>query len=198
MNLLEIENERESALNDLFTEWQGERTPKHSEAIHAAKVADIDAEYNRQLAALLAEAEAERAEAANLASMQYTDKTTWLSGDELAAANSRAAFVREDLERADIDTQLNMARRALSSGDRPLIWLMARYLPQTAKTGSLSLNGELTAVLRGLEAAIMPAEQAAAGESARQKARAAEEKRVAAKYALWQQNGGLGMFNPFA
>ncbi len=199
MDVQTIEQDRETAVNALFTIHEGQRVPLHADHVHQARLAEADQVYHERLAALLAEAEAERAAAEELASLQYTDKTTWLTAEELAAANGRASFVREDLAAADVDTQLNMARRALASGDKPLAWLMLRYLPQTAAAAleSVSLSMELGRVVKQLEAAIMPEEQQTAVKTAQERRIEAERKRVAAKHAQWKANGSQGVFNPF-
>lgn len=194
-----IEQDRETAVNALYTIHDGARVPLHADHVHQARLAEAERVYNERLAALQAEAEADRAAAEELASMQYTDKTTWLTAEELAAANGRASFVREDLAAADVDTQLNMARRALASGDKPLAWLMLRYLPQTAAAAaeSVSLAAELGQVVKQLETAVMPEAQRRARQEAKDKILAAENKRVAVKHARWVANGRKGVFNPF-
>lgn len=195
-----IETERQTAVDALYTVHEGRRMPLHADHIHQDRLAAIDRAYHERLAAFQAEAAADRAAAEELASLQYTDKTTWLTAEELAAANGRASFVREDLTAADVDTQLNMARRALASGDRPLVWLMLRYLPQTAKPAaaeSVALAAELDQVVTQLQAAVMPEDQRAAAQTAQERLVEAEKKRVAAKYAIWKANGSKGVFNPF-
>ena len=92
-----------------------------------------------------------------------------------------------------------MARRALASGDKPLTWLMLRYLPQTAAAAaeSVSLAAELGQVVKQLESAVMPEAQRRARQEAKDKILAAENKRVAVKHARWVANGRKGVFNPF-
>jgi hypothetical protein len=62
----------------------------------------------------------------------YTDPSAWLTTEELANANARAPFVREDAQSLPIPVLTQRGKIALESGDKIAIWLLARYATERA------------------------------------------------------------------
>ena len=110
------------------------------------------------------------------------DPVGWLSSDELAAANSRAGFVREDVERLSLDALAQRLAGVVAGGDRPSMWLHWRYADQRlsalrraavdAGTGVPAGFGPAWALVERLTVALRPTSLDRRAETAEQLKRA--------------------------
>jgi hypothetical protein len=195
MTAEQIEQDRAAAIARLHDSKGRQNLPDH---MHQEQVTAIDKAYQQALAHELNTARELAAEADRIALEAHSDPSSWLTPEELTAANARASFVREDIAQLDPGALLNRARQALAAGDKPLAWLMLRYMPTSLDDYSPSLHHELQQVRAALETAVKPAAAADATKRANAQRLAAEERRVAAAVRLHKATGDRRPFNPFA
>lgn len=118
----------ERALNEARNEiFNVERGPDHPA---------VKAERLKELEPLLTERERDAITAALIAEgnlQELLEQTggdlPMLTDDDMAAANARREFVREDVNEQSLNNLIAMARRALTIEDRPALYLLTRYLP---------------------------------------------------------------------
>lgn len=164
--------------------------------------AELDANYRQQVEDMLGQVEAEKQEASELARQADADPTTWLSESELRQAQTRQAFLREELESGELDTDklITRMRLALSDDDRAAAWLLWKYAPGLegiSEQASIAARAEYQDVRSKLENYVIPQNVRQAREESHQRMLAAEEKRVKLKRELWRLNGATGPYNPF-
>jgi hypothetical protein len=103
--------------------------PVYSPETHAAKVAELQTNFNQAIEAKAAAADEKIATLQTeltLATAQ-TDPMASLTPDELAAANARREFVKEDVEAASWQELAHRLELILIRGDRAEIFLLSRY-----------------------------------------------------------------------
>jgi len=194
-SIQEAQARRDAALSELYLELiDGRRVPRHGEEIQQQKTAEIEATYHDDLRALMQAAAADKRQAEEQ-SRQQQDPTTWLTAEELASANSRAAFVKEDVASLAIDEVLQRARAAARNEDRSLAWLYLRYLPKDA--GSLADIQELRRVRDLLQSVVIPDDVHEVANQSAARMLEAEKRRVAAYTELYRAGGVQGGYNPF-
>jgi hypothetical protein len=176
---------------------------------HAPTAGNSTPEEQRRLGELLlhaheavqrARALAEQARAEALAAEQAldSDRTTWPTSRELAAASARARFIKADCETLDLkDLDLRL-QQALFSGDRASMWLWARYGRARAEATHEALGQMsdfqrkqaaqglyyLRQSLEALEEAVIPAKVKAAAARAEALRKKAAEVEMFAKHRL--------------
>jgi hypothetical protein len=100
----------------------------HSGDEHAKREAAIEITLQETLSRVTEAAdEAVREAAAVLDRFDDADPLNALSSDELAAANARSLFVKEDSATLPIADLTRRLRQALAGDDRGLVYLLARY-----------------------------------------------------------------------
>lgn len=92
-----------------------------------------------------------------------TDPSKWLSATDLATANARAPFVKEDVDILRLDHLAARLEQVLSERDAVSAWLYARYVParlnrgvEAPKMGSKIEYGRVADLLRDIETLAMP------------------------------------------
>ena len=196
----QIEQEYQNGLAALFTEYEGKTVKLYGEERHAAKIAALAATKAARLEDVLSRAESDKKAADQDAGLIHIDNTTWLNEAELQAAGSRAKFVNDDMAGLSVDGQLALARQAMQSGDRAGAWLIWRAMPATTKAAAAEnakLGAAVGRMLADLESYLMPADLAHKRQTAAARQLEAEERRIAAKYALHKARGSSQPFNPW-
>ena len=196
----QIEQEYQNGVSNLFVQHEGQTVKLHGEEVHAAKIAALAATKAARLEDALARAESDKKAADQDAGMIHIDNTTWLNEAELQAAGSRAKFVNDDMAGLSVDGQLALARQAMQSGDRAGAWLIWRAMPATTKAAAAEnakLGAAVSRMLADLESYLMPADLAHKRQTAAARQLEAEERRIAAKYALHKARGSSQPFNPW-
>ena len=127
------------ALNAAEADYQRERgtlylangNPKYSEEEQQRRHGDmlerLDARVGLTATAVDRVVEANRLV---LADLEAGDPFDRLAPDEQTAASARKAFIQEDAARLPHDELADRMRMALRSGDRPTMYLLARYVGQ--------------------------------------------------------------------
>ena len=186
---VEVDRAVEQLERDRAGLFRPDGQPKFAPAEMAEREAVLAEGVRRAIAAadqavVVATAEAERVKAAAAS----PDPSTWLSADELAAANSRRAFVSEDVAGLALPDLEKRLAGVVASDDRIGGWLYARYagrrlgeIRRVAIEGGPAVPvefGRAWALVEKLSASLRPAELDLRAEAAEKLRRAAADLRV--------------------
>lgn len=164
-------------------------TRRYSDEEHAERVAALLADFDTTANAARDHAEAAIAEAERtLHTLEHSDPVDRLTADELARANAKALFVREDAEMLPLPELTERCRVAAASGDRVAQLLYGRYATRRARTMQAAAHergGRLPdsdlAALRDLDSVLREMNTALADPQAKAKRAKAEAARAAAQ-----------------
>jgi len=164
--------------------------PKYAETTHAELLATLTATLHGVAQRVDAAVAAELAAVRRAEEAEHDDPVSYLTPAELATANARAGFVREDSERLPLPQLLTRLRGVLAAGvngpDKPTALVWGRYAGQriasvaeTAHAGGGRLDGATRDQLEAIEtevgkltAIIAPASGITKAEAARRMKRA--------------------------
>jgi hypothetical protein len=124
----------------------------YSDQEHRQRLDALLAEYDETGSAVAEEIDRAIAEAEReLVKLEGADPTDALTEAELARANARRAFVKEDAEELPVHALVPRVKAALASDDKAELVLWQRYLGRRFEKTAGRDKEELSAVVRGLE-----------------------------------------------
>lgn len=196
-DLAVVEIQYNDAIEELYMrDKRGNQVQKFADDAHNLMVEQINDSATAVLHNILADTEQQARQAAELAKDAMIDPSSWLTTSELAAADQRERFVREDLADMTPEQIMDAAILAVKNRDKPLAWLILRYADKP-KEKKAAHDWQL--IEPGLRAFVIPEKVTTAAQRSQQLALAAEEKRVKAKLMLHKLKGKqAGPFNPFS
>lgn len=157
-------------------------TRRYSDEEHAERVAALLADFDTTARAAHDHAETTIAEAERtLHTLAHGDPLDRLTADELARANAKALFVREDCESLPLPELAERCRVALAGGDRAAQLLHGRYatrraraMQEAAREGGRRLPDSDLAALRDLDTVLREMDAALADPKAKARRERAE------------------------
>lgn len=127
----------ERDLNDALTGVANIERGPDSDAVKAHRLSELEP--------VVAERERDAIAAASLAEANLREVLTLTGGNqpmltdaEIATANARREFIKEDVSDRDLPGLLDMTRHALTTDDRPTLYLLTRYLPNRLQASEAS------------------------------------------------------------
>lgn len=121
---------------------------RYSDAEHSERDNALRGQFQRTIKDAKDKARARVVETEQrLARMDRLDPSSLLSADELATANARREFVKEDVEAAPWETVTQRLNDAMEDGDRVTVWLYRRY---GARRAAKAAPGEAVVVNEAL------------------------------------------------
>ncbi len=124
---LQAEVEEQKAL--LYFNHSGGPKPRYAPEIHAQKLAKIEEHFTQGLEQIMEDEQAKVGEIQEELT-RISNPYTWLNATEMAQAKDMAEFIREDIERQEIDDLSKSLVETMKQENRIQQWLVLRYASQ--------------------------------------------------------------------